>query len=1521
MKKRLLSFLLCAALLFTTTAMPAFTAAAAEEDAEYEIYPIPQSVEYTGGSVDVPESVSLVLSDALDEATVLKVNTVLSDNGISVSDTSAFTVTVAVDGDAISGLPQAESDGFFDNTDSYILTIEDNSISIVGKDTDAAFYGVVTLKLILNQCGDSLRTLRIDDYSDAQFRGFIEGYYGIPWSDEDRISLMTWGGDIKLNSYVFAPKDDPYHSSMWTTLYPEERLEEMKAMVEAGINSKCRFIWTIHPFMYNAITTSNYDERLAVVKAKFEQLYSIGVRQFGILADDASSSTTVQRQLCIDMSAWCEEKGDCYDLLFCPSSYNYSWTTINSNGTSDYFDTLMDGMPENVQIFWTGNSVCAAAEQSAFDRFTALTGREALMWINWPCNDINSSRVLLGRGELLEEGVTGFTGIISNPMQQAEPSKVALFAVADYTWNRSAWDADASWEASFKYVEPEAAEALHTMAKHLSDPSPNNHGEVLTESEEIAPLLNEFTTALSSGASVKETGEQLVAEFDEIINACNEFEANASVTALRDQLQPWTDSLRYLATAAKNYILCAVAIEDGNDNDTWGYYSLAAANYSASQNCEVEILSSVSGTTVYTTTTTAQAGAKRLIPFTQTLASALSSDALQVINPDAEVPLSYSVIKSDGDYNSVYSGSEDNITDGDSSTFCWYHTTGNSLSANGYIGVDLGDVFSISGINIIQDSSDNISDGVLEYSADGTSYTEITGVSSSSLALTLDAPIQARYIRLRTNAATGKWLKIYEFTVETASASDISAVNTASFAYTNVPTLAAVPVSYTSDSASLTALPEGFTLAPGQYVGVALTRIKAGVEAEVDAAGAQSLTLEYSMNGVEWTQQPSDARYVRLINNTDADVTVTALNSFAVTSNEIDAVSVVENTLGSGGDPLLALDGDLSTIAEFQSSQASGNRVIYDLGQTVAIDSLRFVMYDGENDFVRNGIVSISADGESWTDVITLGNGSTDVEMADIYTHDVSYYVAENDAVGGAEARYIKLELTSGPGSADKWTAFSEIEINNNAERATTTDPTFVQNPVFYSGKVVGNLIDSDVNTTYVPKKANSSLIYHLSEKCGDVTGITVLQSPLTLSNAKVSVRTGTSDVTPGDVNLDGAINAEDATLVLQHYAEINTLEGEGLAAADVDGRSGVDSGDATCILQYYAEIITGFAVQGSWEEIGTLSASLNKFENLDFENVLDVKIEWTDVIPELHEMFIYYADEEASGTDKSALEAKLAQAEELSEIDYTAQSYAALANAMLAGRGVLLYNASTEEDISSAIAAIDAAIAALQTQLADTTALNALISEAQSVDEALYTEASLSALQSAIEAAQAVAAKDPLYQSECDEAVAALQSALDALVMDGTQQKIDSSTLTGYAGSYQSGEEAQYALDDNTSTKWHTDWYTAYGDDNYYIITLDANHYVNKLEYLPRQDSQTNGNIIDYEIYYSSTADGDDWKLASSGTWANDQTLKASEFIQVDARRIKIVALSTEGDGSQQNMFISATEFYLYEVVPNTGN
>src|SRR5699024_8583997 len=209
---------------------------------EYEIYPTPHSLEYGEDTLPLEKGVQVVYDDTIDNVTKRKVKKAFTKNGFSaqsvVTEISDDKVNLLIGTHNSNGpvdqfaAENVDSHGMdFDKTDAYQLEIQDNNMVILGKDTDASFYGVATLEAILAQSSQKvIRHLRIKDYANTKVRGFIEGYYGIPWSNEDRKSLMKFGGNYKTNAYVFAPKDDPYHREKWEKLYPEDELEELREL-------------------------------------------------------------------------------------------------------------------------------------------------------------------------------------------------------------------------------------------------------------------------------------------------------------------------------------------------------------------------------------------------------------------------------------------------------------------------------------------------------------------------------------------------------------------------------------------------------------------------------------------------------------------------------------------------------------------------------------------------------------------------------------------------------------------------------------------------------------------------------------------------------------------------------------------------------------------------------------------------------------------------------------------------------------------------------------------------------------------------------------------------------------------------------------------------------------------------------------------------------------------------------------------------------------------------------------------
>lgn len=257
---------------------------------EYEIYPKPQSINYGEENFTITEKVNLVFESTIDTYTKEKLYSILKDKGITyeVSEDYVDGVTnflVGTNGsnevvDTYFKKISVKTDNLFENIDSHVVYINNGTIGILGKDTDASFYGLVSIHHIFDQIDRNIRNLQIEDFADTKVRGFIEGFYGIPWSDEERISLMEFGGEFKMTSYIFAPKDDTYHKGANAfDLYPEERLEEIKEMAEVGNKTKTRFVWSIHPFGTNAgRDESKYKENLEKIIAKFNQLYDVGVR-------------------------------------------------------------------------------------------------------------------------------------------------------------------------------------------------------------------------------------------------------------------------------------------------------------------------------------------------------------------------------------------------------------------------------------------------------------------------------------------------------------------------------------------------------------------------------------------------------------------------------------------------------------------------------------------------------------------------------------------------------------------------------------------------------------------------------------------------------------------------------------------------------------------------------------------------------------------------------------------------------------------------------------------------------------------------------------------------------------------------------------------------------------------------------------------------------------------------------------------------------------------------------------------
>lgn len=714
----------------------------------YEIYPIPHDISYNDGEFDFSGNINVVYGEGIDDETKARLRevadlkdeeTLLESN--TVSDGKNILVGINGKNDAVNAEFQkagitVDTSGLFETKlDSYVLSITNDTIIVLGKDTDSAFYGLTTLYHIVKQLPDNTITnLEVEDYADVASRGFIEGYYGNPWSTEDRISLMEWGGYYKLNSYFYAPKDDAKHNRAWRQLYTDEEIEtKIKPLAEAGNNSKCRFVYALHPYMNSPIRHGNeehYQEDIKIMQTKFEQVIKAGVRQIAILADDAASvgGENYIRML-QDMTEWLNTMQQTYPDL----KLTLPFCTVEYGGVGENY---YRNFPENVQIVMTGGKVWGEVSQRFTDTFTNNVGRGPYLWINWPCTDNSKKHLIMGGfKDFLHPNVSpnNIEGIVLNPMQQSEPSKVAIFGNACYSWN--IWDseeqADIAWENSFKYVDhnsaipTDASNSLRELSKHMINQAMDNRVIALQESVELKEKLTPFKEALQTGAIDKSMIGQiddLINEFNILENARKTYNSGAGDQRLKSQMVYWLNCWKDTNASAINYLNAIKAYISGEESNTvFDLYSKGKNSFEKSKTYGFHYVDH---------TEYAQVGVQHIVPFIKAMESYLSDIVSAFVNPEKQV------IKPITNRNDNPSSSINNMIDGDDSTFAQWKSP-NYSEVGEYMGISYLNPIDVNEVKFLLSNSaqgkvNGFSQSKLEYTKDGITWIEIPGTQQDN---------------------------------------------------------------------------------------------------------------------------------------------------------------------------------------------------------------------------------------------------------------------------------------------------------------------------------------------------------------------------------------------------------------------------------------------------------------------------------------------------------------------------------------------------------------------------------------------------------------------------------------------------------------------------------------------------------------------------------------------------------------------------------------------------------------------
>ena len=425
--------------------------------------------------------------------------------------------------------------------ESYYLEVNSRGITLVGADSVGLYYGLQSLRQLL--ASNQVPYCKITDYPSVGLRGVVEGFYGNPYSHSDRIEQFKFYGRTKLNTYIYGPKDDPYHRDKWRELYPEQERKRISELVTQAHQRGVRFVWAIHPGLDIKWTE---EDRKAVVR-KCEDMYRLGVRSFAVFFDDISAddeSARHQAELLNYLYEHFEKTGmKIGSLILCPTQYNQAWAK------GAYLDILGTKMNPKIEIMWTGKTVVTMIDRETMEYVNARIRRKGFIWLNYPVTDFAVDHILLGpmRGNAsdIDQLVSGF---VANPMEYAEASKVGIFGVADYLWNMKAYDADRAWEGAVKELYPHSTVAFRHFAQDNVDPGANGHRFRLQgESRDIAPVITRFKESLPEGHVDRIAWSKLQDRFRTMAEDATILLADKTNEALSKELRPWLEVYHHMA--------------------------------------------------------------------------------------------------------------------------------------------------------------------------------------------------------------------------------------------------------------------------------------------------------------------------------------------------------------------------------------------------------------------------------------------------------------------------------------------------------------------------------------------------------------------------------------------------------------------------------------------------------------------------------------------------------------------------------------------------------------------------------------------------------------------------------------------------------------------------------------------------------------------------------------------------------------------------------------------------------------
>uniref|UniRef100_A0A3P9MEX9 protein O-GlcNAcase n=1 Tax=Oryzias latipes TaxID=8090 RepID=A0A3P9MEX9_ORYLA len=304
--------------------------------------------------------------------------------------------------------------------------------------------------------------------------GVVEGFYGRPWSIDQRKVLFQWMQLWGLNTYLYGPKDDLKHRLLWREVYSPEEEGQLRTLIVEAQSRGLQFVYALSPGQ-DIVFSSSCD--LALLKRKLRQVADLGCQAFAILFDDIDASMCQADSEAFASSAHAQVTvtnevyrflGEPPVFLFCPTEYCSSLCSP-SVSKSPYLQTVGEDLLPDISVIWTGSKVISRKlSVDGLAEVKSVLQRPPLIWDNLHANDYDSRRLFLGPFKGREPGLRShLRGLLLNPNCEFEANYIPLHTLG--SWLRAG--KEETKDEEFDYCPDRAlTAALHDWMEELNQP-------------------------------------------------------------------------------------------------------------------------------------------------------------------------------------------------------------------------------------------------------------------------------------------------------------------------------------------------------------------------------------------------------------------------------------------------------------------------------------------------------------------------------------------------------------------------------------------------------------------------------------------------------------------------------------------------------------------------------------------------------------------------------------------------------------------------------------------------------------------------------------------------------------------------------------------------------------------------------------------------------------------------------------------------------------------------------------------